>query len=449
VHNKELTEPPAPAQSPIKSVFKHLEGGGRGRVVLFLKTGASISIIRTVAAALGALGSIWVARRLGPEKLGISALVASIAAQVALVLEMQQQSILVREYKASDSEEDKEGLLQVVQSFRLISGAFMVLLFGLGCYLIHHPENFNLALWAFPPLLLARMGTPTWIFQAREKNVVAAVITAAQQLFTLAAYLLAVRSISPAGTDLWCQAAAALAFAVVTWKLIRSYSPLQNRSWRWAMAKKMRALAWRGRWLFLAGASAYAYGVLEGPLMGYLLSVKELGKYRSAQSLASLADLVGIALPTILFPRFIEWRKVGVEHLWNRQLKIAGTLVVLIVPAAVLSFLIVPPVHRLIYGPAYYDASVPAAILVVSKLIIMLNGIFAWGLIADGSQDRRTALLMVSVAVVSVSLNVTLLPRFGITVASIVNVVSESSILVGAFLLGRARIKSFRAAGEL
>jgi O-antigen/teichoic acid export membrane protein len=424
-----------------------LEDGKHGSARLFLKTGASISLIRSGAAALGAIGSIWVARRLGPEKLGISALVASIVAQVALILEMQQQSILVREYKASDSEVERENLLQVVQSFRLVAGGVVVVLFGVGCYLIHHPENFNLALWAFPPLLLARMGTPTWIFQAREKNIVASLIAAGQQLATLAAYLVLVQAVSRAGTDLWCQAAAAVIFAAVTWGLIRSYSPLKVRSWRWAMAKKMRELAWRGRWLFLAGASAYAYGVLEGPLMGYLLSVKDLGKYRSAQSLAGLADLVGIAIPTILFPRFIEWRKQGVEHLWSRQLKIAGTLLVLVIPAAFVSLLVVPRIHRLIYGAAFADASIPAAILIVSKLIIMLNGVFAWGLIADGSQDRRTALLMVSVAVISVSLNLTLLPRFGITSAAIVNVVSESAILVGAFLMCRARIMKFRGAG--
>lgn len=424
-----------------------MEDGKHGSARLFLKTGASISLIRSGAAALGAIGSIWVARRLGPEKLGISALVASIVAQVALILEMQQQSILVREYKASDSEVERENLLQVVQSFRLVAGGVVVVLFGVGCYLIHHPENFNLALWAFPPLLLARMGTPTWIFQAREKNIVASLIAAGQQLATLAAYLVLVQAVSRAGTDLWCQAAAAVIFAAVTWGLIRSYSPLKVRSWRWAMAKKMRELAWRGRWLFLAGASAYAYGVLEGPLMGYLLSVKDLGKYRSAQSLAGLADLVGIAIPTILFPRFIEWRKQGVEHLWSRQLKIAGTLLVLVIPAAFVSLLVVPRIHRLIYGAAFADASIPAAILIVSKLIIMLNGVFAWGLIADGSQDRRTALLMVSVAVISVSLNLTLLPRFGITSAAIVNVVSESAILVGAFLMCRARIMKFRGAG--
>jgi O-antigen/teichoic acid export membrane protein len=198
----------------------------------------------------------------------------------------------------------------------------------------------------------------------------------------------------------------------------------------------MRDLAWRGRWLFVAGASAYAYGVLEGPLMGYLLSVTDLGRYRTAQSLAALADLVTIAIPTILFPRFIEWRKQGVSHLWHRQLKIAGILAALFVPATIGALVIVPRVHRLIFGAAFAGASTAAAILIVSKLIVMLNGVFAWGMMADRAQDKRTALLMVSVAVVSVSLNVFLLPRFGITSAAIVNVVSESLILLGAFWMG-------------
>jgi lipopolysaccharide exporter len=427
------------------SVLGNLDLNGTPPLGRYLKTGASISMVRTGAAALGAFGSIWVARRFGPEKLGISALVASIFVQVAMVVEMQQQSILVREYKATDSEAEREGLLQVVQSFRLLAGLAATVLFAVGCLLIPHPASYNLALWALPLLLLARLGTPTWIFQAREKNIMAAFMAGGQQLATVVGYLIFVRSISAAGTDLWCQAAAALVFAWVTWALIRSYAPVTNAPWKWGMAKKMRELAWRGRWLFLAGASAYAYGVLEGPLMGYLLSVKELGKYRSAQSLAGLADLIGIAIPTILFPRFIEWRKQGLEHLWNRQIKIAGALVAFIIPAAALSMFVVPPVHRLIYGPAFSDAAVPSAILVVSKLIIMVNGVFAWGMIADGSQDKRAAVLMVSVAVVSVTLNLSLLPRFGITSASVVNVVSESSILIGAFLMGRSRIRSLRS----
>ena len=404
------------------------------RVSAFFRTGASISLIRVAAVGCGAIGSVWDcpqprARKAGDFRNGCRCPGPS---RGLFVVEMQQQSILVRDYKAAGNGLAKEELLQCVQSFRTIAGIAMLLILG-GIWFFVRPPGATIAILALAPLLLARLMTPAWIFQAEESMVPASFLALGQQVLTVSAYLLLIRRTSPAGSDLWCQAAAAVLLGVVTWGFVRKKFLPRSSAWLWSSITRMWRLAWRGRWLFLAGAAAYAYGALEGPLIGYMVSVPDLGKYRTAQSLASLADLVAFPVPMILFPRFIEWRKKGFEFLWARQLRIAKAMLLLLIPMAALSWLIVPKLHELIFGAIYKQAALPATILIISKLVVMVNGVFAWGMVADGGQDRRTALLMSSVAVISVTLNLALLPHLGMLGAACVNLSSESLILIGAF----------------
>jgi O-antigen/teichoic acid export membrane protein len=215
---------------------------------------------------------------------------------------------------------------------------------------------------------------------------------------------------------------------------------------------RLLGTGWRyvkqGRWLFLAGVTCYTYVGLELPLLGWLRSTEELGQYRTAVTLVGAGAGLLAIVPTLLFPRFVEWRKQGEEFLWHRQRQLARAAGAVVVLGTVLSLLVVPVLHPIVFGSAFASAAWPCAILVVSKLIVLVNGIYAWGLWSDARCDKLMASCMGLAATFSLTLNLALIPRFGMHAAAWVNVGSELLILVACYLMARRRVRMLAVQGE-
>ncbi len=108
----------------------------------------------------------------------------------------------------------------------------------------------------------------------------------------------------------------------------------------------------------------------------------------------------------------IEWAKEGRRELWHRQLRVSLVILSAGVPAVVVGFLLIPVIYPFLYGPEFQAAAIPCGILIAAKLAVLLNGIYGWG-----SGVGRAGLYHVNdhgvAAVVSLSLNFVLIPRFG------------------------------------
>lgn len=194
----------------------------------------------------------------------------------------------------------------------------------------------------------------------------------------------------------------------------------------------------------ITGIVVYIYTQSEAPLLGYLGSLEEMGRYRSATNLIGVAQSFLSMIPILLYPRFIEWLKAGPQALWSRQIQLAALAVCLAAPVAALAFLLAPRVFLYIFGPPFAAAALPFSLLLTSKLVVVVNGIFGWGLWAM-KKDKQMLLVMVLAAVFSMSANLFLIPRFGMFAAASVNLASELLILIGCFLLSRSALNSTTA----
>jgi O-antigen/teichoic acid export membrane protein len=135
--------------------------------------------------------------------------------------------------------------------------------------------------------------------------------------------------------------------------------------------------------------------------------------------------------PTLLYPRFIEWHKLGANILWNRQIKLAKAAGAISIVAVVACALISPLAYQILYGPSFKDAAYPFVILLAARFVGLINGIFTWGMWAQG-EDRKIALLMIPIAAISLLLNLLLIPGFGMMAAAGANLFSEALLLAGA-----------------
>ncbi len=393
---------------------------------------------RMASIAAAAAGGIWTTRCMGPQKLGISGMATAFYSQAALLVQFGLTPQLVREYKSDQhGPAGNERLVSETLSYRLGCALLLSAIWAAIALCLKLPVNWWLSTTMGMAMLVANAGTCDWLLQAQEDQVAQQRIAAIGAVGSALLSFALLRHTSPAGSDLVINAAVAITIGVLMW---RAAMPQKHQpSISLSMARQGLNRLWRGRYLFLSAIVIYCYTCLEWPLIGWLRSVEELGRYRSAIQVVGAVQPLLALLPALLYPRMIEWSKLGAGHLWEKQLNVAKVILLLSVPAIVATFVVVPMTYPYVFGERFRDAALPCCFLIASKFVVLLNGIFGWGLWALG-KDRTMLVIMSITAALSLLLNLLLIPRFGMLGASIINIGSEVLILVACMVF------SYRAA---
>ena len=221
-------------------------------------------------------------------------------------------------------------------------------------------------------------------------------------------------------------------------------SPHYFAKWRISDLKRGLRTAggafWAARWVAITGLVSYLYIFLQSPLVGLLLGHEALGKYRTAGTLLNAFQAFAAMIPALLYPRMIEWHRIGPAHLWAKQMRFARIALCFFVPGALAAFFVAPHAYRLLYGPAFLSAAYPFALLLVARMIGVINGIFGWGLWAQ-HRDGLMLKLTIGGALVSLPLNFLLIPHFGLLGASGVCVICETLMLFATAWASRSLIR--------
>lgn len=397
---------------------------------------------RVVGLGFAFVGTAWAARCLGPHQLGLSGMVQSFVSQATLVLTAIYTTVLVRDYKNARSVGDQNRLIRASSTFKL-AGSLVFCAVCAGVMAFHLvPGEYALAGWFFIPLLLVNSLQPAWVFQAAEKQHFQSMIAVLQSALKAACYLLLFKAGVSAGADLGVMTGVTGLLTVIYWAAIYRLTPMKKSLFDFGAFPLVWDLIYKSRWLFFSGLCSYVYTTLEQPLLGWLYSVDELGQYRTAVTVVNAADSFFTIIPMILYPRFIEWQKRGPEILWRRQVKLAALLSVAGGLAGLAGFFVIPFFYPLVFGGVFARAAVPCAILVASKIMVVIGGVFYWGLMTEERHDRLLSLTTLGMALFSLASNLVLIPKWGMYAASSVNLASE------VILLAVCVWASVRKAGE-
>jgi O-antigen/teichoic acid export membrane protein len=418
--------------SLLKVVAGHRLTRQAGRIILYLGLSRLVSVA----------GTAWATRCLGPEKLGISTFITATAGQIGLFVTFSLDTLFVRRYKNAATEEERESWIALAMSQRFFFSLILGLAGILVAWFLHPPSQWWLGIIAALPFLVLGMVPPVWVNLAQEDlpaNFKAAAISA---VFTAVLYFIFFRPGQATGSDLVVlDLGMALQFVILTRAALKRLWPLPIH---WRKVREFWPVLREGRWMFISGLVIYIYMSLEVPMLFYLSSAEECGKYGVATRLVAAAQQVLTLVPMLLFPRFVEWRKQGAEVLWRKQLRLAALFLALGLPVCVLAFLLSPLVFRLLYTEIFASAAIPFAVLFVSKIVAVLNGLFTFGLWAQ-SEDRKVFWVVLPTAIISFACNYLLLPRYGMSAACCVNLLSEVLVLIGCFVLARRHMKDVLA----
>ncbi|SRR5579871_2595388 len=399
---------------------------------------------RGLGLGFAALGSVWAARCLGPLNFGISGMVQSLALFSGAFLAVIYPPVLVRDYKNLESDKKRNRLIQVTNSFRLaVALLFCVLAAGVMALRLE-PPSFHFAGWFFLPILFLTALQPTWIFQAAEKQQFQSMLAVLQPALVALYYAVVIRPGMSAGWDLLGITLVTAAVTFIYWRAVFKLTHFQDSFFAWDGWREMGELVVKSRWLFLFFLCTYVYNNLDQPLLGWLSSLEEQGKYRTAVRVTDAAQGFLTILPSIFFPRFIEWRKKGEEFFWGRQTKLLAGGALLGAVTAALAFLIIPSAYTPVFGSAYAQAAFPCAILLSAKIVDCLGQVYSLGLMTDHNYDKKVLAAGVLTATVSLGSNLLFIPKFGMTTAACVNLLSETLMLAFCFGLSWRRLDGLR-----
>jgi O-antigen/teichoic acid export membrane protein len=400
---------------------------------------------RIVGLAFGFFGSAWAARCLGPRNFGISGMVLGVVVQASLVLGLMNETVLIREYKNAPDVETKTRLVQVSMGFRLIACLIISLVAAILLAFHMLPDDYHFAGWLFLPIMVLTGFQPLWVFQAAERQHFQSLIAVIQPFLTAALYFIFFKPGMSAGADLAVKTTILAIVIWIYWGALFRWLPLKGKWFNKGYWDMVKSLIVRSRWMFAAGLAINVYALLDLPMVGWLYSLEELGKYRTAVSIMGAAQSIFDIVPAILYPRFLEWKKMGEEVLWRRQVKLAWVFSGLGAVGTILAFLIMPTVYPFVFGPAFSRAAIPCVILLGSKCLIMVTTILYMGLVTDPRYDRKVFLITLLTAILSLTSNLIFIPKFGMYAAAVTNVASEVLVLSLCIVVGLKKIAASRA----
>ena len=165
----------------------------------------------------------------------------------------------------------------------------------------------------------------------------------------------------------------------------------------------------------------------------------QLGHYSLAYTIFAIFLSVGWALVTSYFPSIASDHGGGQHHLVAHKLQQGATLAVLYAaPIGCGAVVTLPVLVELLYGAKMLPAVPIGQMLLVSLVPSVLAGMYSLTLNAIGG-IWRNVWLGLAVAVVNVTLDLTLIPRLGAFGGAVATVCAQCLYLTGLLLLANAR----------
>ena len=192
--------------------------------------------------------------------------------------------------------------------------------------------------------------------------------------------------------------------------------------------------------LGISAVITFLYFKLDTIMLSVMKSSSEVGIYNAAYKVMENITffpsmIVGLIFPIMSEHIFSDFKKF--EDIANKTLKV---FLLMIVPLLAGTMFLADGVIRLIGGAGFSESAGVLRILIFALAGIFFSNFFNAALIS-GRQQKKLMIILGLAAVVNVSLNLTLIPRFSYLGAAWVSVATEVFVALAAFYLSLSTLK--------
>lgn len=190
--------------------------------------------------------------------------------------------------------------------------------------------------------------------------------------------------------------------------------------------------------LFLPQIAVSLYVVLDRTLLGVLGSYSDVGIYEQAQKLTSILLTVVSSLGTVMLPRVSSLLSERKEQEAENMVKFSFILYNLIIFPMIFGLIAINEEFiKLFLGESFQDVKYVIYIIVFNIIFIGWTNILGYQVLVVRNKNKEFMLSTTIPAIVSIAINLALIPLFGYIGASITSVIVEFLVFAIQFYYSR------------
>jgi len=369
---------------------------------------------------VGFIGTLYLARRLGPEGFGIVAFAGALSVYIFLPVVSSLNSLGAREVARRPLEAPAIALGGSL--LRLALGLFALAIIGGIACVLPKPATVKLVLVLTGLSFFSLALDTSWVLKGLERNRLAGFGQVVGQVLYVGAMLAVVQT--PADvvwvplTQFGGELGAAVLLAFFTFPRRRVKLRLRE-DWRSAKTAGFLILTRLLRTLL------FTFDLL---LLGFLLGERDVGLYAVPYRFCFLLVAVAAVIHISYLPAFTRACAGGRRELADLAGRSAQLSSAIGAPIVIGGIVLAAPLLETFFGPEYLEAATAFQLLLLSIGFYFTYGVIANILLATDRLKLETRIMAVAAAL-NLGLNVILIPRYRLVGAAAATVVSEGLIV--------------------
>ena len=188
-------------------------------------------------------------------------------------------------------------------------------------------------------------------------------------------------------------------------------------------------------WIFLTASGSLVFSYADTVLIGFFMSNADVGIYRTAFQLTSVATFTTLAFQTVLYPKISSWEVQGkVREIENSLARAFTYSLLLAIPICIGGWILGDRLLYYLYGASFVEGAPALFFLLIVQIVNVFMFLGTMCLVAlNHPKDAFWVTAVASFA--NILLDIALIPVLGITGAAVATLVAMTFNAVGALVL--------------
>lgn len=400
--------------------FKKLLFENTGIKQTIFKNAFWLSVAEVVTRVLGLVLVIYIARILGATEYGKFAFALSFVSMFVILSDLGISEIITREFSRN---KEKEKEFSSILSLKIVLCVGTLVLTLIGSFFITSDPIIQKAIWALSIFILITsfLGTIYAFLRARQKMEYEAGIKILQYLIMVGIgffVLFRFPLVENLSYGYLFANLIVLIFVLLFFHFqIQSLKLSCNR----AIWKKFLRISWP---LSSGLMLAWIYVPIDSIMLGCLGQITDVGWYDAASKIAIAAIIPAVLIARSFYPvlsKLFKESKEKLQQIWNYKMNLT---IIFAIPVMAGGLVLAPKIIDFFYGLDYYPSILSFRILIFVAGVSFLYYPYAIALIVSNQQKKNFGLILFG-AVINISLNFILIPRYALYGAAMATLITS------------------------
>jgi O-antigen/teichoic acid export membrane protein len=197
----------------------------------------------------------------------------------------------------------------------------------------------------------------------------------------------------------------------------------------------LKSLSGFSFWIFLTASGSLVFSYADTLLIGYFMSTADVGIYRTAFQLTSIASFTTLAFHTVLYPKISSLGAQGqFAEIENSLARAITYSLLLAIPTCIGGWILGSKLLYYLYGASFVEGAPALVFLLLMQVVNVFMYLGTMSLNALNKPKDAFNITLVA-AILNILLDIALIPVMGITGAAIATLIAMSVNALGALIL--------------